>query len=307
MQISGMKKFFEAEGKGSAAAKTETFENASTAKSEDIESVLHFDPFKKGEVIPESKVEDKTKPAAKTAKEDKTEVDDEKTNIPVKESKAPASKKESSEATKPTEDQAAYWRGIAEARQEALNAKAPSKETKEEVENKIPNYAFEIPDELITALTSPEAPTFKKGLQALVQGMAGAIHAQMDAHMQKQYNPRFESLPAMVQQVIQAQAKAKSVHDDFYGKYPELNHPQLKNLVKATGEAIAKKLGKNDWDEELRDAVALEVKGLLSSVAPKNGKDTNPPPRMLPTQGARTIVPADDIGREIADTLFSEF
>ena len=96
--LPGMMKFFEAEGKGSAPAK-ETFENVTTASTEDVTAVLHFDPFKKGDTIPEGKATD-AKPSGE-AKEAKTEAGDEKgkSNLPsAKEDKSSTSTKPATEA-----------------------------------------------------------------------------------------------------------------------------------------------------------------------------------------------------------------
>ncbi len=293
---------FAPENEGGAAATT--FENTSNVATDDITAVLHFDPFKKGEEIPEGKTEEKTEtPPAKKAKEGKSEAGDEKTNIPAKDAKASTSTKSDSEAK--SGDQAEYWRGIAEARQEQLNKASKPVEEKKEEGIKIPEYNFDVPDKLVEALTSSEVPTFKKGVQALIQGMAGAVHAQMIAHVQEMYNPRFESVPAMIMQTLQAQAKAKAVSDDFYGKYPQFNHPQLKNLVKQTGEVLAKKLGKTDWDEELRDAIANEMTGILSAVKPQ--QEQSKPPRMLSSSSARVAPAVDDVSKDIADTIFGNF
>lgn len=300
--LPGFKKCFEAEGKA-APSSTETFENKQTAPTEDITSVLHFDPFKKGEEIPEGKT-----PSAKTAKEAKPEEGDEKTPAKDEKTNIPSPSTKPATEAKPSDD-SGYWRGIAEERQKALDtATKPKEEPKADDGLKIPSYAFDIPDPLIEALTSQEVPTFKKGVQALAQGIAGAIHAQMAAHMSQTFDPRFNALPVIINQVIQATQKAKTISDDFYGKYPQFNHPQLKSIIKTTGEAVAKKLGKTEWDEELRDKIAEEMIAIFGNTGIKNGKDTNPPPRLLPSQGARTVPTTEDaVTKDIAETIFGQF
>jgi hypothetical protein len=111
----------------------------------------------------------------------------------------------------------------------------------------------------------------------------------------------------MIMQTLQAQAKAKAVSDDFYGKYPQFNHPQLKTLVKQTGETLAKKLGKTNWDEELRDAIAAEMTGILSAAGVKAPTEPPKPPRMLSSSSARSASAVDDVSKDIADTFFDNF
>lgn len=302
--IPGFKKFYDAEKGGAASA--ETFENTPTASTDDVTAVLHFDPFKKGEEIPEG---DKKTPSAKNAKEEKPEGGDEegKSNLPSTKGgkKASTSTKPSTEA-KPG-DKADYWRGIAEERERQLNAKAPKKEDeKEDAGMKIPEYNFTIPDELVTKLTSDKVEDFKQGIGMLAKGLAGAIHAQMAGYFQEAYNPRFDTIPSMMMQAIEAHAKAKAISDDFYGNYPEYNHPQLKPIVKQLGNDLAKKLNKSEWDEELRDAIAEQMALMLGGATKK--AEPKPPVKMLPSGGARTMSnKGDEVAQDIADTLFSQF
>jgi len=296
------KMFFAPENEGGAAAPAATTtENPVTADTSDVTAVLHYDPFKKGDEIPEAK-------AAAGAK-DKTGTDTGAGNEEVVTPAKDAPKKEEP-ANSGNDDQAKHWRDIAEARQADLDrvSKKPTGGAEEEEGPKIPEYNFNIPDPLINLLTSEKVEDFKTGVQALAKGIAGAIHAQMAVHMSEQFDPRFQSMPQQIMQILGAQTQAKAVSDDFYGTYPELNHPSIKGLVKQTGEALAKKLGKTAWDKELRDATATEVKAIMAIAAGQktNGKDTSPP-RMLSTQGARPAVNSSDSeSRDIVDTLFSQ-
>jgi len=278
-----------------------TFENTETADTTDVVSILQFDPFKKGDDIPE--VKEEPKPVDKADTKPKTEGGDEKTNV------APASvpsKKEESVA-KPGDQSADYWRGIAEAREAELkSAKAP-KEAEKKDELEIPGYDFDIPNQLIEKLTSDKVEDFKVGVQALAKGIAGAIHAQMYGHLKKTYDPRLEGLPAQAMQMFQAYQQNLAIANDFYGTYPELNHQPLRPVIQKLGEDVAKELGKKEWDQELRDEIAKRAMAMLK-MQPKAKESTPTPPKMLPSSGARTAPSsADQVVRDITETLFSEF
>lgn len=51
---------------------------------------------------------------------------------------------------------------------------------------------------------------------------------------------------------------------DFYGKYPELNKPDLWYIVQRSADMTAKQLGKTRWDAELRDKTAERVKLIIA-------------------------------------------
>ena len=309
MIIPGMKKFFEAEKGGSAPA---SFENKETVPSDDVISVLHFDPFKKDDKIPDAEETPQKEEAGTKAKAAAGDEKEEKTNLPpAKDDKTSTAKKDASPA-KPGDQDSNYWRGLAEAREqelkEARKAKTEPKDTKEEPADKIPEYDFEIPDKLINHLTSDKVEEFKVGVQALAKGIAGAIHAQMRTHMAQSYDPRFASLPQQVIQIVAAHQRNIETMNDFYGTYPELNHPPLKPIIEQIGKDVAKELGKTAWDNELRDAIAERTKLMLSIPSKQNGSAPAAAPKMLPSQGARSApTPSDKVAREIADTLFSDF
>lgn len=287
-------------GAGAPAATADNTDNPQTASTENVLDVLHFDPFKKGDEIP---------PAA-SAKGGKTDEaasgeGNEGGASPTPPAKAPEMKQ--AESAKPAQDdQLQHWKDLAENYKQLAEGatKAPAKA---EVKDTSPAYDFNIPDELIGALTGDDPVKFKQGITAYAKGIAMAVHQQMAKHLEAQYNPRFESIPQQIVKVLQMQQEHKTVHDDFYGKYPELNHPNLHQLIKSTGEGVAKELGKQAWDSELRDATAKRVKEVLAvaTAAATGGKaPTKAPAKMLGSQGSRPTPPANDDARDIVDTLF---
>lgn len=281
------------------ATQKETFENKQTATTEDITAVLHFDPFKKGEEIPEAKADTKVTGTDNAKPEDRDE---------TKGAKAPSSEEKTNlpPSTKPAEStskEADAWKQLAEERGKQLEVAAPKK-TEKENGLKIPEFDYTISDEHIEALGSQDPKVFKGGVAALAKGLSAGIFAHIVNHLHESYNPRFDSIPVQMMNVLAAKEQADNVRKDFYGTYPELDHPQLKGLIEQVGKAKAKELGKTVWDKELRDATAKEVKGILGAFTPANGKDSSPPPRMLPAQGARpTVTQGDDLARDIAETL----
>lgn len=290
-------------------ANMETFENAETESTSNIAEVLHFDPFKSGEEIPEAS----SNPAAKTPEPDKAAAggNEQGNNAPSPKGDTPPNPVLNTEVSVPKTDvdQGKAWQAIAEAALAVNGSKANKEEVKQDDPNKAPEYDFELPDKLIEALSSQDPNQFKVGLTAFAKGVANAVHQQMYSHLQKVYNPRFESMPEQIMSALQAKTNAKAIHDDFYGKYPEFNKEPLKPVIKQIAEQVAKDLNITDYNEKLRDAIALKARELFGIVAqPANNNNKPPvPPKMLSAQGSR-VAPntGDAASKEITDLLFTD-
>lgn len=294
----GLNSYINRAPEAESGAAAETFDNVAVEATDNILDVLHFDPFPKGSEIPqeaERKPVDNDKAASGEGNE---------TNAPP----AQAPERKEAESTKPAQDdQVKHWRELAERYQELYKEKAGTKEEPVvDDKPKLPQYDFNIPDELIGALTGDDLGKFKQGVSALAKGIAMATHAQMVKHLEEAMSPRFAAIPELIQTMANNQRQLKTVHDDFYGKYPELNHPELKGFVKTIGEQVAKELGKKAWDAELRDSTAKRVKEILSVTTGKK-TEAKAPPKMLPSQGARPSTQANDASAEIVDVLFGDY
>lgn len=280
-----------------------SFENTANADTNSVLDVLHFDPFKKDSEIPAG---DKT--PADTGKEGTSGAGNEKVTPPAKtapETKTPAP------ATTPAPETENHWQSIAENYKNQLEAAtkttAPAKE--DSTKPALPKYDFNIPDALIEVLTTEtDKGKFKEGVAALASGIANAIQATMLPYIEAQFNPRFDSIPQMLQAHIQGQEKAKTVRQDFYGTYPELDQPALYGFIRQIGDATAKELKITEWNQTLRDETAKRVKAIIAQATGVKtpAKPAVTPPRMIGGNSARTA-PANDDAGDIADTIFGNF
>jgi len=279
---------------------TTKVETAPKTETSSVVDVLHYDPFKAGDKIPEAKAGAKAtdNSTADTGTGDEKTGTDEGTPSPT-----PAPTVVPKKDAVGTDSQADYWKQIADHQRTLIEGKGGKEEPKEEGV-KIPAYNFNIPDKLVEALTSTEVPVFKQGVIALIQGMAGAVHAQMINHVSEMFEPKFRSIPEQIMQTLQAQAQNNAVADDFYGKYKELNHPQLHGIVLQTATAIAKEKNLTGWSEELRDETAKRVKDIIAVATGGAGAAKPKAPATLPNgSGARTVKKTGTETDDIASTL----
>lgn len=277
-------------------------ENPQTVDTDDITSVLHYDPFAGGDTeIPEVKA-----PAVTSGTDNASAGGDE--NPPPVAPAAPATKPAAS-ATPEVPD-AAYRQIADQLATIAASAARPQNVEPENTGPKKPAFGFNIPDPLVAALSSQDPVEFKQGLGAFAQGVAQVVFEQTIAYQDSLYKPQLESLPSLMLQAVQQMQHNKSVEQDFYGTYKELDNPMLRPVVKQVATQVASELGKSAWDAELRDATAKRVKELMAFAVGQQqqpAQTSAPAARMLSNQGTRPAVNAsvDAVSRDIVDTLFS--
>lgn len=177
-----------------------------------------------------------------------------------------------------------------------------------------PQYNFNIPQQLVAALTSDKPEDFVKGLQGFATGVALAVHQQMIKQLQPQIEAALSThVPRMLTPALEGYNTRKAIFDDFYGTYKELNNPRLYNTIAQTTQDVMTELRTNQWSPAVRDTVATRVKQMLASAmgggytAPSQGNAPALPahPKMGGGSGSRPSVPnPNDMENDIMATLF---
>ena len=285
-KIPGMKKFFDKDNEGGSGEQS-------------IEDVLHFDPFAENEEIPEVEAG----AATGDNSDDSDTSDGNENDTPDGEEPAETQDLESDNTPAEKQDSDEVLMALKSINETLTKQKEPQAE---EEANKIPNYAFNVPDKLVEVFTSTEDPKeFKQALEAYAQGIAGAIHQQMAAQMESMYKPQFDNLPAMVQQTIAAQKQHTEVRADFYGKFPELDQPALHGVVENVAKQLAVKHKIKQWSPEFRDKVGKAVRDTIAVAnAHQNGNANPKPPVMLKKGGRPAVQQEDSEVQDISETLF---
>ena len=128
----------------------------------------------------------------------------------------------------------------------------------------VPDYNFEVPDQLVSMLASEDAGERKQAIAALVRGTAQTVHQQMlevVKHVQ-------ESVPNTIQQHVQQQQVQQQVNTEFYGKYPQLNNPNLRPVVAKVAQGLMQQqlaVGiQPSWSPQFMEQVGGEVLKLLN-------------------------------------------
>ena len=162
-----------------------------------------------------------------------------------------------------------------------------------------------IPDAALNGLIS-ENPLERK--QAVAQVLGVAMHvAHRLAVKQATETLRGEFsrvLPAYVSEHLQTESLRREVHNDFYTAFPQLNHPVLKQVVMREAAVLGPKLGVTSWTPEFRDALGKHVMDMLPQVqAPATAAPAPATPTVGPSARPMTGTGSQSMQQEIADLL----
>lgn len=160
----------------------------------------------------------------------------------------------------------------------------------------VPGYNFTIPDGMVAALAHEDPAVRKQGIGALIQGTAQNIH-RVVFHAARQHIER--EVPRMVAHAIQQDREQRVIFDDFYGTHKELNNPALHPLVVNVASQMMRQQGFMGWTPQFRDAVAMQVKGILMA---STGASVPGPAPMLPAGSPPALPPSPPVVRPGART-----
>lgn len=167
-------------------------------------------------------------------------------------------------------------------------------------------YAVRLPRELTELLRSDDPEKQAQALEALATGIAHITHQNVREEYRQFYSEQEKQIIQKIQTDAATRDYVTRVYSDFYGTYPQLNKPELRQLVQQTAAAVVKEAGGNPaWTPELRRKVAERVYGHFNlappaaptepTSAPAQPAPTprrgNPPPRQRGV-GVRPAAPA---------------
>lgn len=305
----------------SSSARADTpVDGAAELDSADIATLFDFDPFGKGadEGLPgdsEKQADGGTppvaestgetaQPSAKTTQakdegEAATEADKTKTPDP-----APAAPVASPELEALKAQNAQLQAQLAAIQTQLAQGQAQGQGAEQGAADSQDGFQFDVPDSLMKLLSSEDPSEQRQGYQVLAQGVADAVYSKATGFVN-------DSVPNMIQQSQAAAEQARQVFDDFYGKYPALNKPELRNFVLSVGQQVFQETGAQAWTPEVRDIIGARAMGLLgqgnaqgNAAAPAQAS-TPPTPRMSQTNQARPPVPRQsEVEGQLNDLLF---
>ncbi len=134
-----------------------------------------------------------------------------------------------------------------------------------DVYNEVPEYNFDIPDNLVTALNSEDPAERKIAIGSLMTGLSQTIHQQLSTVIRDLR----DSVPETINQHTQAIQQQQQIQSEFYGKYPQLNNASLRPLVHSTAMTLMQQAQSTGqavgWTPEFMDSIGAKVLATLNA------------------------------------------
>lgn len=175
-----------------------------------------------------------------------------------------------------------------------MQAKAAEAQAPKQAPAAAPEADYQVnlamPPELVSMLESEDPAEKAQGYGLLASGSATAAVAKVHEMLK----PVFQQLPTLIERVISQQHERKTVEGDFYGKFPQLNKPQIRPLVQQTALQVMRERNAQAWSNEVRDEVGKRVVEMLMGALPPEAiqPPANPPARTPPPPTPRGSSPA---------------
>lgn len=178
------------------------------------------------------------------------------------------------------------------------------------------DYSFNISPKLYNALFGSEVADEERmmALQGFASGIATTVHNNIMESLGSWTKRQFNAVPRVVNYLVEqreaSRATTKSLRDDFYGAFPELNKPELSPIIRATIQSIQKETGAKVWTPQMRNLVGERVKKVLSAYAQANAP-VAPAPKMVPASVTPPATKPQNLDpnspEAIFDIMYSEF
>jgi hypothetical protein len=161
-----------------------------------------------------------------------------------------------------------FYRGLQAVPQQQQQPTAPQ-------QPQPPGYAYDINDQMLRAVTSEDMRERAAALQAFAVNLSQTVHQRAVQQVREEIA---QVLPQYVQQTALQEYQRREIARDFYGKFPELDRPEVAPVVAQIAQQVMTETRANGWTPQVRDAVAGRVRAVLGAVA--NPVQQRPAPQM---------------------------
>lgn len=182
-------------------------------------------------------------------------------------------------------------------------------------EGEFQGYNFQVPDEVIGAIGSDDPAVVRKGVNALVNGLANKLAKDFGGMMAQAAQVIQQKAVEAALGQVNVKSQEQQVRDDFYGSFKDLKEvkdrlPAFDGLVWQTATQLMQASQTKGWTPEFRDQLGSVLRLQLGLAAPgSNGKAApagKPAPRKasFSAGGAPPSRPADGAGgKDFMDVL----
>lgn len=156
-------------------------------------------------------------------------------------------------------------------------------------------YQLTVPPDIVADLRSEDLGQVNRGLTVLVNSLATVVHQTVRAEINNKLRDLAGWSARTAATITQKAIQQDRVRADFYGAFPDLNHPVLHPIVEQVMNDTIQQTGATAWSPELRDMIGNNVRVAVRTVAlgPDGARAVmTPPAQPAPVVAARPAQPA---------------
>lgn len=152
----------------------------------------------------------------------------------------------------------------------------------------VPAYAFNLPPTIMAKIRSEDPEEARQGVNALLQGAHRAAHRLIVNQLRHE---TMNVIQNYVQQQFAMREAARSIVQDYYGKFSDHNKPELRPIVKQITDAYMNEMGNPAWSEAVRDQIGARVNAWLGQFRTPVPVAPQPAAPILTPPGSRPAAP----------------
>jgi hypothetical protein len=138
-------------------------------------------------------------------------------------------------------------------------------QTKEEKPKELNNpFNVAVPPRVVEDLANEDANVRTNALNFIVNQTAAMAYIRAKEEFNSELAKLRQELPLVAQSTVTQASEIERTHKDFYGAFPDLDRPELRNLVVSTAQQVMSELNVGSWSPALRDAIGRRVRQIIA-------------------------------------------
>ncbi|MBA4275093.1 MAG: hypothetical protein C0436_05505, partial [Alphaproteobacteria bacterium] len=124
----------------------------------------------------------------------------------------------------------------------------------------------------------------KQATTHLIASSMATAHRMAVAQAMRMMNAQVaQVLPNFVQEQITQHQQRQEIFQDFYGKFPDLSAPPIRNVIVDQAKQLQQQMGNPGWTPAFRDALGQHVRNMLRGYVSPTGTQAPPAPPPVPS------------------------
>lgn len=148
----------------------------------------------------------------------------------------------------------------------------------------IPQYSFEIPTHIAEGIADEDPSNRAKAIQQLVMGLGQTIHKTVREEFDGKMKAAMQEFSQTAESQTQRTTQAERIKKDYFGKFSHHDTDVIRPVVQQVSADVMREWGVAEWSERVRDEIGKRVDGKLQQAGLIVGQPTPPAPPKPPAK-----------------------